>query len=679
MSTSAQSPHDAAIFDAVAKKLCDALDWNSPILCDSDARRALDAGQPAQATLAAVRYIRTRKSPVTPYPADTIRTLLAAATPAQIEASRTALATLWRDLPDQTRLVYAMRTTSMFDVLLGATPAVVTQLTAATLAVSDHWHEWVWYPTLALCKILQPALGHDAFSDADILILLAHLATAIDREWQGERDWDEIMFGINGHNYFVTGFGGLATAGVLFPELLPCAKFQGFAQRFVDTHTLQLFQPDGFTHERSGYHWGTVEELSAVAHLVRINGGTLSDAAEQRLAACHSAGGWKLTTPDAGVPCNGDTGARHQGGSGGNLRIAAVLANDPASKFVAEAITPDWKPSFGNRLLHHGENLLPAYERIIASPPPGPAHGADTSLPHSGYYVMRREWSRNTDWALIDAGARGNVVTSHDHGGVFNLELFAHGTPALLDNCSGHYGWAANRQWRKSAHAHNVATVDDEPHLPPRNEWRWAARLQPTVEAWITTDQYAYFSGAHEAYDRLEKPVACRRKLFYLRGRYWILIDRFTTARDANHTYRQHFNPRAGATLLADGRAVTKGPDGNLLIVGVPGLTGGADLRANPHPLEGYDNPDSLTFTKPATGNTLMATLLVPFLGNAIPDVIVAPLPVLAAGQSVTPFEVTALEITVNGQRGVYVDQHMYWTLPWSAGGYTGDHRVFHS
>jgi hypothetical protein len=299
---------------------------------------------------------------------------------------------------------------------------------------------------------------------------------------------------------------------------------------------------------------------------------------------------------------------------------------------------------------------------------------------------MRREWSRRADYCLIDAGARGNVVTSHDHAALFNLELFAHGSPVLLDNCSGHYGWGPDRQWRKSSASHNVATVDDEPHVKPKDEWRWAAGVQPVVDAWLTTDRYAYFSGAHEAYSQLEKPVASRRKLFYLRGGYWILIDRFNTARDANHTYRLHFNPRAGAVMLDDGRVITTGaartgptPAGNLLIVPVPGLAGDADLRPNPHPLDGYDNPDTLTYTKTATGNMLLATLLVPFLGDAVPKVQVTPLPVSCADEAVTPFEVTALEVVVNGRRGVYVDQHMYWTLPWVAGGCSGDARVFHS
>ena len=48
---------------------------------------------------------------------------------------------------------------------------------------------------------------------------------------------------------------------------------------------------------------------------------------------------------------------------------------------------------------------------------------------------------------------------------------------------------------------------------------------------WHSTPAYAYFSGVHEAYERLALQVSgSRRKVFYLRGEYWILIDRFTAA-----------------------------------------------------------------------------------------------------------------------------------------------------
>lgn len=224
-----------------------------------------------------------------------------------------------------------------------------------------------------------------------------------------------------------------------------------------------------------------------------------------------------------------------------------------------------------------------------------------------------------------------------------------------------------------------MATVDGADHLPIRDEWRWKGATLPTVDAWLTEPGYAYFSGAHEGYRYLAEGIASsRRKLFYLRGEYWILLDRFTPETSAEHTYCLHFHVGAPCSL-EDHRLVTRGEGGNLLIVPVEGLDGQPSLEPCPCPLPGYDNPEHLSYTLRGAGKQLLATLLVPFDGDKAPEVAVRPIDVRADGRTLTRWEATALEITINGRRDVYVDQHMQWNLPWEAGGYTGTGRLFHS
>ena len=74
-----------------------------------------------------------------------------------------------------------------------------------------------------------------------------------------------------------------------------------------------------------------------------------------------------------------------------------------------------------------------------------------------------------------------------------------------------------------------------------------------------------------------------------------------------------------------------------------------------------------------------MATLLVPFEGDEVPEVAVRTVEVQADGRTLSPWDATGLEIEINGRRDVYVDQHMQWNLPWQAGGCAGEGRLFHS
>ena len=112
-----------------------------------------------------------------------------------------------------------------------------------------------------------------------------------------------------------------------------------------------------------------------------------------------------------------------------------------------------------------------------------------------------------------------------------------------------------------------------------------------------------------------------------------------------------------------------------------------------------YDAADSLRLLRPTTaipihwgslfplgmGWTRPSFLVFPpyaFLRHAAqlaPEVAVEVLPVQADEREVSPWEITALAVTINGRRDVYVDQHMQWNLPWQAGGYASEGRVFHS
>ena len=89
--------------------------------------------------------------------------------------------------------------------------------------------------------------------------------------------------------------------------------------------------------------------------------------------------------------------------------------------------------------------------------------------------------------------------------------------------------------------------------------------------------------------------------------------------------------------------------------------------------------PDHLSYTRRGTGMQIFVTLLVPFEDAAVPDVAVRLLEIECDGRVLAPHEATALEITIDGRRDVYFDQHMAWNLPWRVGGHEGEGRLFHS
>jgi len=669
----------------IARQFCQRVDWNRPELADTAFAEAYHRGDVEAAALGFIAHLRRRQRPLMGYTAEYVEQVRRRATSAFREEAQQTVRRLMEE-PFLGRELNLVRGT-----LLGARPEVL-QLAAGrddflgyarTVAEGRGiWGRCAWNTVAHIVRYLQAVWPLEECPDEALVSIFAFLAAQLDGEWAWARNWGESMLGNSGHNWWAAEFGGLWKAGLFFPELKGFEQFQAFFPTFFEREIRLLMAPDGFSRECSvSYHCGTTDLFLDVVRIARINGLNFSPSFEERLRACGEVE-WKLLTPDGTIPAFGD-GHSTKGYLFERMRPLAAMLGIPQAKYLAQTMDAGWQsPCRGMIInsLHYpsvGENLLPACERLEARPPAAP----DTCLPDSGYYVMRQDWTNSSDYAAIEASTRGNLVTSHGHGAIFSLILYSRGRPILVGNGKGPDDSSPERIWRVRSLSHSVATVDGEDHVPLRSIYRFDRVVVPVVDEWITQKDFAYFSGAHEAYERLQEKVpGSRRKLFYLRGEYWVLIDRFTAAgKDDVHTYRQHFQVGVPLRLEHGGRAVTEGEGGNLLLVPVEGARGEASVEPCPFPLEGYPNPTQLTYTQQRRGHALFVSLLVPFRGDAVPQAQARLLDVEADGRTLSPWEATGLEIVIDGQRDLHVDLHMQWNLHWRCGGREENRRLFNS
>ncbi|MHB9025776.1 MAG: heparinase II/III domain-containing protein [Armatimonadota bacterium] len=664
----------------VAQELCEAVDWERPELAGF-------AGESMEAALAFIRHLRRRERPLLGYSAEYVAQLRANAMPEFREQSAEdirrilGVAFMGGDWPDGRGTLLTVRP----EVLQVAGRAEDFLQFAHTIAAARAaWQKTAMHSIMGTVRYLQTVWPLAECPDEAVLPLLAFLAFKLPVEWESARRWNDTSHGTSGHNWYTAQFGATWKAALFFPEFKGFSRFLPLYPDYFERELRLLLFPDGFTHEASvAYHSGTMDLFLDVVHLAELNGLPFSEEARGHLRDGYATE-WKLLCPDGGQPPFGDCWFRGPYFLGRARSIAALLGI-PEAKYLAEKFDPEWRSPFGKMFieaLHYpsvGEDLAPAYQALESRAP----DAADTVLPDSGYYVMRQNWTRDADYCAIEATVKGNVVTSHGHGAIFDTILYSRGRQITVGNGKGPDGVDdPERTWRHQTMSHTVAVVDGEHHLPLRSVYRFNGVVLPTVDEWESTPDYAYFSGVHEAYERLPKKVTgSRRKIFYLRGGYWILIDRFTGAQpEDEHTYQQRFQMGVPCRLLDDERVVTEGEGGNLLFVPVAGARGTAALERCPYPLgEDYANPDQLTFTIATGGRMLFATVLVPFVGAEMPDVQARLLEVTGDERVLTPWEVTGLEIVINGRRDVYVDQHQPWNLPWSCGGHAGSGRLFHS
>ena len=661
------------------------VDWSRPELNELAASYP---EEPLQAVLGLVRHLRARLTPMLGYTPAYVQQVRARAERAEYAgAAQRVAAAFAQDLlmPYHTNAFTALGAETL---LLGMTAADCSQLAAHVWAQRARWQQGYFGVAGSIGHLLRYLWPLPECADADFLPLFAWLLERTAVEWDDARRWSETTLGTSGHNWWAHTFIGLWAAGLAFPEFPLLAPFQAFMPEYLERELSVLFENDGWSKEGSpGYHEFAATTLLEGAVLATRNGIVLPEVVWQRLRVIADAG-WKLLAPDGDYPVFGDAvrraqyvgfgnGQRNDQTAGAIVRRRAARFSLPEARYVAEALDPQWSGAF---LAEYGVDLLPAYHRLAASPPAT----VDTSLPRSGFYVMRQNWTPAADWVGIEAGSLGSRISSHKHASLLNFELYSRGRRLLVDNW---YGPVAEertddrvRMWRVSSAAHNVATIDGEDHLPILREFLYGGVVTPTVDAWHSAAAYAYFSGVHEGYLRLPEPVAAhRRKLFYLRGQYWILIDRFSPTTPAEHSYQLHFHLNAPADLLPEGRVVTRGAGGNLLLVPVPGAAGLPELTPNPYPVDGYENPVHLTYTHRGAGNTLFVTLLVPFADAEMPTVSVTLAEVHADQRTLDPWEVTGLRLTIDGREDTYLDHHLQWNLPWQIGEYRGDSRLFHS
>ncbi|MCG3148222.1 MAG: hypothetical protein PCFJNLEI_01665 [Verrucomicrobiae bacterium] len=678
-------PFEANPMTSLARELCQQIDWQYPALARTAAAQAYRANDCETAALEFVHYLRQRRRPFCGYSPAYVAALRRHATPAfrrQAQAELSRLRTvpfLGGDHPDGRGTLLAARP----EVLqVAGTPADFEEFARRVAASQPRWDKSAKHTIFQLARFLPAVFPLAECSDEALLPVFGWLTTIFPTEWAEARTWGDTMLGPSGHNWWVAQLGATWIHALLFPEFRGFTKFRAFFPDWFEREIQLLTHSDGFTRECTvAYHLATTAAFIEVSRLAAANGLRLSPAFHERLRRM-AAVEWKLVQPTGHYPAFGDI---HNLEPFLFQRVPslAALTGSPEMKWLAEHLAPRRPRPFGKLLIETlqfpsvGEDLAPRYRRIKARAPAT----LDTALPASGIFVMRQNWTRQADYAALDASARGNIVSSHGHGAIFDLMLVCRGRAITVGNGKGpDVGMdEPRRHWRVKSESHTVATMDGEDHLPWRRAYRFANHVSPTIEVWRSEPGFAYFSGAHEAYERLgDRGAVCRRKLFYRRGRYWILMDRFGVANvTQTHTYRQHFQLGVPARVLANGQVTTTGRGGNLLFVPVAGVP---SLAPCPWPLEGYFNPRQLVFTQPnVTGHGLFVTVLVPFRDTARPNVQARLLPVMADDRELSPWEATGLEIVINGRREVYVDFHVTWYLPWKCGGHTGQHRLFHS
>lgn len=317
---------------------------------------------------------------------------------------------------------------------------------------------------------------------------------------------------------------GLYYAGTLLQELEGASRWRETGSRILVEQMPRQVHADGVYFELSTrYQYYTVDIYTHYLILAQRNGEAVDPRVPQLLEKLVDFLLW-MRWPDGSMPNVGDA-------DGGWLMPFLRRAPDDYRALFSTAAVLFHNSNFAwaaGSLALETEWLLgrSAQRSWLMLPPSAPAAVQVRSFDEGGFVVMRNGWHRSANQLIFDTGPLGcHVSGGHGHADLLSIQCCAFGEPFLVD--AGTYSYA-DPVWRnhfRSTHAHNTVVVDGHGQAKPRGPFSWYSR--PVSRDAKTSNKLALClaEASHEAYGNLHDPIKHRRRVAFVDGAYWLVID----------------------------------------------------------------------------------------------------------------------------------------------------------
>jgi hypothetical protein len=141
---------------------------------------------------------------------------------------------------------------------------------------------------------------------------------------------------------------------------------------------------------------------------------------------------------------------------------------------------------------------------------------------------MRDGWSPEDRFMAIDCGELGLGYAGHGHADALSIEMSALGRKFIVD--SGTYSYHAPGNWRKffkGTSAHSTVVIDERDQAESKGigPFGWVPFKKPQVNHWWVHPKFDYFDGKFLGSDQNGKTLGHQRRVFFVKGEYWLMSD----------------------------------------------------------------------------------------------------------------------------------------------------------
>ncbi len=336
---------------------------------------------------------------------------------------------------------------------------------------------------------------------------------------------------------------GLFYAGTAFPELRDAKRWRALGARVLVEQSARQVLPDGVYFEQSTcYQRYTVEIYLHFLILAAHSAGEVPNEVRvrvQRMLDFLLA----VRRPDGSMPQIGDAdggwimplAARAPDDLRGIFSTAAAWFGRPDYAWAAQGLAPE-------TLWLLGKKGQEAFEALCPAPP----EAAPSRLfPDGGYAVMRDAWEPRGHQLIFDVGPLGCPLSGgHGHADLLSLQCSIFGEPVIVD--PGTYCYQGEPAWRdrfRGTAVHSTVTIDGAEQAIPDGPFSWKKRPRAHLDRWLSTRDFDLADASHDAYRRLPDPVRHRRRIFFIKPRYWVAVDDLEGAAEHRVELRFQFAP----------------------------------------------------------------------------------------------------------------------------------------
>lgn len=185
-------------------------------------------------------------------------------------------------------------------------------------------------------------------------------------------------------------------------------------------------------------------------------------------------------------------------------------------------------------------------------------------FPWAGQLVSRSGYDENAHWSFFDIGPWGS---GHQHNDKLHLSIVAYGRDLLVD--AGRFAYTGEiatkfRPYALGSSSHNLILIDGKGQANGPTH----AKEPLDGKHYRIEDGFDYASHFFDQFKEVEGKAKHSRSLMYVRGEFWLVVDKVETDRPRKVETLWHWHPRS--EVKKDGLSLkTSNEVGNLAIIPV--------------------------------------------------------------------------------------------------------------